>query len=146
MAIEELNYMTRQTVADVAEMKRRVLGHSVQRGPTWKDAKPIDDMIPTAVRVRVSTNASGGGKYYGYRVLMPTAALSASGNVADADLGASASSQVLIFNAAEVGQSTHDLTILPVRQATFGAWFIGMSDETPPKPTYMINGFDIENC
>jgi hypothetical protein len=43
MAIEELNYMTRQTVYDVAEMKRRVLGHSKITGPTWKDAKPIEE-------------------------------------------------------------------------------------------------------
>ncbi len=96
-------------------------------------------------RVRVTAAAAGGGKYNGYVVSMPTATISATGNIADSDLGANGVA-CLIVNAAEAGQSTHDLTSGTVRQKTFLAVYLGMSGDATPVPVYHINGFDLPGC
>ncbi len=96
-------------------------------------------------RVRVAAAASGGGKYTGYLVGRPTAAIALTGNLADSDLGANGTA-VVIMNAAEAGLATHDLTAGTPTQKTFLAVHIGISDETPAKPVYQINGFDPGDC
>lgn len=123
-------------------MRRRVLGRDEQ-GPTFGAAAPIDYAVNRVSRIRVAGNASGGGKYTGYTVAAPSSAIAATGNLADTDLGANTSTAVLIVNAAEAGQSTHVLTVAPVTQKTFIAFYLGMSGDATPIPVYMINGFDL---
>lgn len=96
-------------------------------------------------RVRVLGNASGGGKYSGAIVQIPVAAISQAGDLVDSDLGSNSIS-VLILNAAEVGQSTHDLTADTQIQKTFIAVYLGMSADDPSQPVYQINGFDWAEC
>lgn len=96
-------------------------------------------------KVRVSGNLAGGGKYNGNVVKTPTAALSVSSNLTDLELGANGDSCV-IYNAAEVGKTTHDLTAGTPVQRTFLAVYLGMSSEATPRRVYMINGFDIGEC
>ena len=95
-------------------------------------------------RVRVTGNASGGGKYTGFTVANPATAVVATGNLASADLGTNTTTACLIVNAAEAGQTTHDLTAGTPVQTVFIAASLGMSGDATPIPVYMINGFDLK--
>lgn len=96
-------------------------------------------------RVRVYSNATGGGIYIGNVVKKPAGAISINSTITEAMLGVHAE-ECIILNAAEVGQVTHDLTEGTPKQKTFLAMLIGQSDETPARPVYQINGFDYGDC
>lgn len=93
--------------------------------------------------VKVTAAASGGGKYDGKLWRLPTTTPAATSNAAEADFGVE-SVTVLIFNAAEIGQSTHDLTTgTPINKIHVGI-LIGFT--SGGIPVYGINGQDWENC
>lgn len=97
--------------------------------------------------VKVVSNATGGGKYFGKVWNRPAAqSFSSSGNLAESELGQQATDapDVLVFNAAESGQSTHDLTTGTPISKVFVARSIGPSADG--YRTFVINGSDWENC
>lgn len=101
--------------------------------------------------VKVTGNAAGGGKYTGFIWEAPTPTdpitpFPAAGNLIEAEIG-QAGHEVLIANAAEAGQSTHDLTTGTPRIKIFPAHRLGrMSDDATPLPVYVITAIDMENC
>lgn len=112
--------------------------------------KPILEFTPSpggsATLVRVTAAASGGGKYTGYVVNSPTAgSITASGNLADTDVGANGAS-CLILNMEEAGQSTHDLTATGNVAKVFPAAYRRMSGDATPIPVYAISGVGWKNC
>jgi hypothetical protein len=98
------------------------------------------------VRVKVTGDAAGGGKYTGAILTDSTATPDESGNLTDDDIGTiPETDDALIYNMAEIGVSTHDLTTGTPKQTIF----IGYSDgrETADGMLLVvINGFDWENC
>lgn len=97
--------------------------------------------------VKVTGNLTGGGKYSGVLWAQPSATTVAStGNLTEAEIGQT-SAQVMILNAAEVGQSTHDLTAGTPKVSIFQAHLsTAVSTDATPKPIYVIVGIDWENC
>jgi hypothetical protein len=135
---------SREAWSRVSRVVRHVEG--IPRGSQGAVRKKIFPAGTSAfIRVRVTGNATGGGKYVGHVVNAP-ASIAVTGNLADSDLGTNQTDEIVIINAAEVGQSTHDLTAATVRQKTFLATFLCMTTEATPRRAYMINGFDIEDC
>lgn len=67
-------------------------------------------MRPVMVRVKVTSNAAGGGKYNGRILLSATNAVSATGDLAETDIGVSDTQDALILNPNEIGRTTHCLT------------------------------------
>lgn len=63
------------------------------------------------VYVRVTSAATGGGKYNGVLVLPPDAPPDDTSNLAEADLGTNTSVPCLILNPMEVGAATHQLPL-----------------------------------
>lgn len=128
--------------SSVSKATRTVLREPIEaKGATRKKIFPSSG--GGTLPVRPTANAAGGGKYTGYTVAQPTGSLSASGDLAETDLGANTSTACLIYNAAESGLTTHALTAGTPVQKTFIGFYLGMSNDTPAKPVYMINGFDL---
>lgn len=74
---------------------------------------PVRFALPMAVNgsgwlVKITGNATGGGKYTGTIWKMGSGDVATTGNLAEGDLGTTGDS-CLILNVREVGQSTHDL-------------------------------------
>jgi hypothetical protein len=90
--------------------------------------------------VRVVSAAPGGGKYYGKVYGLPTGTLSDEGTLAASDLGIDRG-DCLIFNAAEVGRDTHDLTAGTPTQTIYIARYLGSTGGYTPMATYMIGSF-----
>jgi hypothetical protein len=111
----------------------------------------------SVVWVKVTGDAGGGGVYEGtYAAAAPEADdLDAGGNVEEAHLGnftwpttdgtGPEPGECYIFNAAEFGQSTHDLTDGGQTIKHFQGTFIGY-EKNDGKPCFGINGFDVTNC
>lgn len=93
--------------------------------------------------VKVTSAASGGGKYNGNLWTLHTTTPAATGDLAEADFGV-AGVAVLIFNAAEAGASTHDLTTGTPKSKIFPAVFIGMT--SGGVPVFGVNAVDWEAC
>ena len=93
--------------------------------------------------VKVTAAASGGGEYDGKLLPFHTGTLTATGTLADDDVGVEGG-DILIFNLNESGQSTHDLTTGTPVSKVYPAAFIGMSDAGVM--VFAINGSDFENC
>ncbi len=98
------------------------------------------------VRVKITSAASGGGKYNGRILTSSTTAVAATGDLAESDLGTvPGGDNCLVLNGAEVGKATHDLTSgTPVAKV-----FVGML--LPQRSTgdvfvVVINGLDPETC
>lgn len=112
----------------------------------------------TVLLVEVTGDAAGGGKYTGKMLLTPPGDGTGSG-LLDLEAGVDDSSfgtfgqpgggsdldnNCYVFNAAEEGQATHDLTSgTPIVKHFIGV-FIGYA--TDGKPVFAINGFDVEDC
>jgi hypothetical protein len=95
------------------------------------------------VRVKVSGAASGGGKYSAKIQLPPAARVTATGDLAAADLGTDGA-DCYVFNQKEKGKSTHDLTQSPVVVDTFFGYVYTAADDG--KPVVAIDGIDIKDC
>lgn len=99
------------------------------------------------IRVMVSVNADGGGKYIGNFVKETVAvAPTAEGNVALADFG-TLGPECYIFNAAEKGMSTHALTdpSAAVSGLVFPGYLLSRKAEDG-RPVVGINGHAVEIC
>jgi hypothetical protein len=97
------------------------------------------------VRVKVTSAASGGGKYNGRIWPLPTTAIAATGNLAATELGTDpGSDNALILNNQEVGKSTHDLTTATVVVQFFNGIIIGATSDGIT--VVEIDGIDWENC
>jgi hypothetical protein len=98
------------------------------------------------VWVKVTGNASGGGKYTGRILTTGAARPTLTGNVAENDFGkVPTADDCYILNAAEVGQSTHDLTFASVITKMFPGMHTGYT-HTDGKPFIRISGVDWETC
>lgn len=130
-----------QAAARIAATVRRVeAGDPTNtRGPM---RLPLASPQRRPVSVRPTTAASGGGKYTGFVVIPSPTTISSAGNVSAAELGTNGPA-CLILNAAEEGQTTHDLTSGTPIQKTFAGNYLGMSSDATPVPVYSINGFDL---
>lgn len=98
--------------------------------------------------VKVTGNAAGGGKYDGVIWGFPSVTtISPDTTLTTAELGQEGD-EVLILNAAEDGEVTHDLTEGTPKVSVFlgyrHPWLI--TDEETPRPVYIINGIDWEDC
>lgn len=96
------------------------------------------------VFVKITNNASGGGKYVGKLFRLPNVDISASGNLAATDIGSLPDDDdCLILNCPEIGKSTHDLT------GVMGASTVFMGEiryrNSDGKYVVAINGFVFEN-
>lgn len=101
------------------------------------------------VRVKVNANAAGGGKYLGWLVTSQAAAkVTETGNLAETELGTiptDTTKYCLILNAAEVGQSTHDLTAgTPVAKVFIG--YLLPRRSTTDRLVVVVNAFDWKAC
>ncbi len=98
------------------------------------------------VLAKVTSAASGGGKYNGKIVTSSTSTITATGDLAEADLGTLPSADnCLILNGAESGKSTHDLTTgTPVAKIFVGVLLAQRS--TTGIFVVVINGLDPETC
>jgi hypothetical protein len=117
---------------------------------------PTPAMIDGAsvVIVEVNGDAGGGGVYEGiYALAGPLAEdLDAGGNAEEAHFGnftppsnISEAGECYVFNMAEEGQSTHDLTDGGQTIKRFLGVFLGY-EKNDGKPCFGINGFDVTNC
>lgn len=134
----------------------RSTGVRVLRATRKVEGKPVDlrgrerprrERTSSVVWVKVTGNASGGGKYNG-RIITERAASvpTLTGNVAEIDFGViPPADDCYILNSSEVGKSTHDLTAgTPVTKM-----FVGIRTghlHTDGKPFIRIAGFDWLNC
>jgi hypothetical protein len=99
---------------------------------------------PQLVFVKVTGNETGGGKYVG-KVWNPVKNnVSATGNLTEAEIGTSGA-DCRILNAAEVGQSTHDLTSGTPKSKIFPGMVLRVNDDDL-KLVVVINGRDWEAC
>lgn len=132
-------------------------GPGVRNEPEAMAILPQTEKVPAAqlgdtrvALVRITGNATGGGKYIGIVLNPPFAnTISASGNLIADDIGYTAGAEeVLILNTAEVGQNTHDITFTMNRVNTFPAVLLPgkLSDDDPPKRVFVIFGFDVGGC
>jgi hypothetical protein len=115
-------------------------------GQLFKSGTGLDQtMAILPVRVKVTGNASGGGKYTGRILNPPASSVSATGDLAAIDLGDDpGADNALVLNAQEVGQSTHDLTSGTPKVTIFLGMFYGFSADG--KYLVMVNGSDWEAC
>jgi hypothetical protein len=95
--------------------------------------------------VKVTAAAAGGGKYTGRIWNRPTAGMAASGNLLESEMGTDLGGDILIANAQEVGQSTHDLTAGTPKSKIFLGIYRGLATDGIT-PIFVINGDDWENC
>ncbi len=101
------------------------------------------------VRVKVVSNATGGGKYLGPILnSFEMAQVAETGNLAETELGGVptvTNLYALILNAAEVGQSTHDLTAgTPVAKVFIG--YLLPRRSTTDRLVVVISGYDWLAC
>lgn len=127
----------------IAAAVRKVEGEAVDLSST---RTPAARHRMNLVWVYVDSAAAGGGKYYGRLAFPPTGTLSASGTLSLADLCTVSTVNVLIFNAAEQGQDTHDLTDATPRQRLFQGVIIGTSSDDPSLPVVRIGSVDAGDC
>ncbi len=103
--------------------------------------------VTYSVIVKITSAASGGGKYNGRVFVPPTSDVNATGNVVEGDMGTlPGADDALIINMNEKGQSTHDLTNA---SNTLQLYFHGKWQRTNTsggKKVVYINGFWWENC
>jgi hypothetical protein len=111
----------------------------------------------SVIWVEVTGEAEGGGVYEGiYAAAAPPAEnLDASNNVYEGNFGnfthpttsgtGPEPGECYIFNAAEEGQSTHDLTEGSPIVKRFPGTFLGY-EKSDGKPCFGINGLDFANC
>jgi hypothetical protein len=117
-----------------------------ERQPVDMRGPRVPLRIPSSVvLVKVTGNASGGGKYLGRIVKDTGSPATETGNLAETDFGElPATDNALILNAQEVGKSTHDLTTgTPVSKIHVGMIRGKTSDD---KIIVAINGDDWEAC
>jgi hypothetical protein len=96
--------------------------------------------------IRITGNATGGGKYIGKVIVWRTTEVSLTTNLAQSDVGTTTDQpDVLVLNTGERGQSTHDLTTLTPIITDFPAFRHPMK-ATDGKDVYVINGFDWKGC
>lgn len=90
-------------------------------------------------------NESGGGKYTGLIVAMPTTGVAATGNLTSGDVGAAGETVIRIVNLREQGQSSHDLVWDGSR---YPVVFLGMYRGTAADgvAVYAIDGMQWKNC
>lgn len=99
-----------------------------------------------AVWVKVTGDATGGGKYNGRIVTRGAAAPNLSSNLSEADLGTLPSNDnCYVFNAAEVGKTTHDLTAGTPVARMFPGIYTGYA-HTDGRPFIRISGYDWVEC
>lgn len=80
--------------------------HPPSSGHRW----PIPTSQPSTILVKITGNATGGGKYTGIVFTTPAAMAVETGDLSEADLGQASGQVALILNVREVGKTTHDLT------------------------------------
>ncbi len=134
-------------ITTLAQLKAALGGSS---GTGDKDFGTTGQVRPppglSVVLVKVTSAASGGGKYNGVFVRAGTASIPASGDLAETEFGTvPTTDSCVILNGAEVGKSTHDLT----NGTPVGKIFVGVL--LPMRSTtgiyaVAINGIDWENC
>ncbi len=95
---------------------------------------------------RVTGEADGGGKYEGKLVtLMPGADVDSTTNLSFSDYGTTGA-DCIILNAAEEGQSTHDLTDGSPISRTFPGVLLWRKSADEGWPVVLINGYDFGDC
>lgn len=138
---EQPAVFTRPTAEKVLRATRSVLGvpqdrtREEPRGPGPQVTKPFIGII--------TGNATGGGKYYGKQIIAAGAAVSASTNLTQSDIGTLATETVLFLNLEEVGRSSHVLTELGSTPYFIGR-IIGYSTEATPK--LVVVGLSIQSA
>lgn len=89
-------------------LQRRI--DALERALASRDVRTSGLSGPDLVLVKITGDASGGGKYDGKVLTRPVADVPDTGNLSEAELGAiPGSNDALVLNVREVGQSTHDL-------------------------------------
>lgn len=104
-------------------------------------------VLGSIVVVKITGNATGGGKYLGkiFR-LTRTADIAQTGNLAEAEIGTLPSANdAIVVNLTELGLSTHDLTNGTPKVTVYlgKVYHINSAD---PKYVVVIGGFDWEAC
>jgi len=111
-----------------------------QRRPT-DNSNSTDSKI---VRVKVTSTASGGGKYNG-KLVTGTSDATASGDLSEDDIGTVAGSEnALVLNTPEVGKSTHDLEASGFLPLIFLGVRVGTTDDGDA--IIVIDGQQWEDC
>jgi hypothetical protein len=93
--------------------------------------------------VKITGNASGGGKYTGTLWDTPTANIPATGDLTEAEVGV-AGTAIRIVNTREVGESTHDLASASFLPLIFVGYFLRTAEDGVP--VYAIDGRQSELC
>lgn len=100
---------------------------------------------PRTALVKVTGNASGGGKYTGTYWDPPAVGAAASGNLTEAELGtASPDPAIRILNVREVGLATHDLSNAGFLPLVFVGEYRGVAADGVH--VYVIDGRQSEDC
>lgn len=98
---------------------------------------------PNSGAIRITSEATGGGKYNGTLLAAASSAIALTGNVSLGSTGES----VLVLNTREEGASTHDLDVSGDYQPTvFIGVYVGQSDESPSRRVFAIDGVQQEDC
>lgn len=97
-------YLTKPTAEWIKRAKERDRDLTLAGRNAGRSTPPV-----SAIVVKVTSPAAGGGKYVGTVYLAPTADIPASGNLTAASLG-SDGADALIVNPAEAGTTGHTLT------------------------------------
>lgn len=131
-------------VWDVSTIGMRV-GHLAGYNADDKPIFLVDGRF-AVVLVRVTGNAAGGGVYTGEIYSGASSDLDPDTTIGADSYGArDGDKECYVINAAEEGQSTHDLTGgTPVSRTFVG--ILRTEKATDGKPVVTINGFDFEQC
>jgi hypothetical protein len=97
------------------------------------------------VLVKVTGSATGGGKYNGKLLTAPASLTTATGNLAESDLGTvPGSDDALVLNCREVGQTTHDLSSSSYLPLVFAGELLGVNSDG--KYVVAIDGYQWKAC
>ncbi len=133
--IDELERLGKWSVAAPLELKNASTGFALSCPE-----------LSAIVWVKVTGNATGGGKYNGKIVTRGATAPDLSTGLAEGDFGTIPSANnCYILNSAEVGKSTHDLTSGTPIATMFPGVRTGQN-HTDGLPFIRINGNDWEAC
>jgi len=140
--VEVLNQMR----SDVTSLVRRFGGNQPPGSPRYypgqNDGEPLPPLYP--ILFKVTSNASGGGKYNG-KVVYGASSASASGNLAESDFGTVHTSEtILALNVREVGKSTHDVSSSTYLPLVFLGIVIGLN--TSGSIIVAFDGMQWQDC
>lgn len=88
----------------------------------------------------ITSNATGGGKYYGKQIIPQGAAVNVATNLAQSDIGTLSDDTIVFLNLEEIGASTHVLT-----ENSELPYFVGrvIAYSTEATPKLVVAGYSI---